>query len=80
MEISEKIRGLAKEAEYEMRGIFGDIDAVAEKNTERVLDAFREAEISESHFTGSTGYGYGDRGRDAIDAVAARIFGRKRDS
>ncbi len=75
MEISEKIRGLAKDAEYEMRGIFGDIDAVAEKNTERVLDAFREAEISESHFTGSTGYGYGDRGRDAIDAVAARIFG-----
>ena len=75
MEISKRIRDIAKEAERELRGIFDDIDAISEKNTERVLDAFREAEISESHFAGSTGYGYGDRGRDAIDAVAARIFG-----
>ena len=74
MIISERIRNIAKEAEREMRDIFADIDRIAEENTERVLDAFREAQISESHFTPSTGYGYGDRGRDAIDAVAARIF------
>ena len=74
MIISKKIRDIAKDAELEMRGVFADIDRIAEENTERVLDAFREAEISESHFTPSTGYGYGDRGRDAIDAVAARIF------
>ncbi len=75
MVISEKIRAIAAEAERELGAIFADIDAISEKNTEKVLDAFREAEISESHFTGSTGYGYGDRGRDAIDAVAARVFG-----
>ena len=74
MIISERIRNIAKDAEREMRDIFADIDRIAEENTERVLDAFREAQISESHFTPSTGYGYGDRGRDAIDAVAARIF------
>ena len=74
MIISEKIRKIADNAEREMRDLFADIDGIAEKNTERVLDAFREEQISESHFTPSTGYGYGDRGRDAIDAVAARIF------
>ena len=74
MIISEKIRKIANEAEREMRDLFADIDRISEENTERVLDAFREEQISESHFTPSTGYGYGDRGRDAIDAVAARIF------
>ncbi|MBR3423411.1 MAG: methionine gamma-lyase family protein [Clostridia bacterium] len=74
MIISEKIRNTAKNAEREMRDLFADIDGIAEQNTERVLDAFREEQISESHFTPSTGYGYGDRGRDTIDAVAARIF------
>ncbi len=74
MIISEKIRKIAADAEREMRDLFADIDRIAEENTERVLDAFREEQISESHFTPSTGYGYGDRGRDAIDAVAARIF------
>ena len=74
MIVSEKIRNIAREGEREMRDLFADIDRIAEENTERVLNAFREEKISESHFTPSTGYGYGDRGRDAIDAVAARIF------
>lgn len=75
MIISEKLRALGAEAEHELGGIFADIDRISEINTEKVLDAFREAEISESHFAPSTGYGYGDRGRDAVDAVATRIFG-----
>ena len=75
MIISEKLRALGAEAERELGGIFADIDRISEINTEKVLDAFREAEISESHFAPSTGYGYGDRGRDAVDAVATRIFG-----
>ena len=55
MIISEKIRKIADNAEREMRDLFADIDGIAEKNTERVLDAFREEQISESHFTPSTG-------------------------
>ena len=65
MTVSEKIRNIAREGEREMRDLFADIDRIAEENTERVLNAFREEKISESHFTPSTGYGYGDRGRDA---------------
>lgn len=75
MMISDKLRALGAEAERELGGIFADIDRISGINTEKVLDAFREAEISESHFAPSTGYGYGDRGRDAVDATATRIFG-----
>ncbi len=42
--------------------------------TERVMEAFREERVSEAHFAGSTGYGYGDRGRDTLDKVFARAL------
>ncbi|MBQ8513216.1 MAG: methionine gamma-lyase family protein, partial [Clostridia bacterium] len=74
MLISDKIRALAKTAEHDMRDIFADIDEISRFNTEHVLDCFRECEVSESLFAPSTGYGYGDRGRDMIDTLAAKIF------
>ena len=74
MEISEKIRALAKQGEAEMADIFADIDEIARAGTERVLDVFREERVSESMFAPSTGYGYGDAGRDAVDRIAAKIF------
>ena len=77
MIISDEMRRLAKTAEAELADIFEDIDQISQYNTERVLDAFREAEVSESFFAETTGYGYGDRGRDAIDAISAKLFGAK---
>ena len=74
MQISEKIRALADRAEEEMREVFRDVDRIARQNTEHVLDCFREAQVSESLFAASTGYGYGDVGRDRIDALAAAVF------
>lgn len=74
MNISKKIRELADRAEAELSGIFADIDRIARVNTEWVLDCFRECQVSESLFAPSTGYGYGDRGRDVIDALAAKIY------
>ena len=71
MHISEKNRALAREAEEALAGIFSDIDGIARVGTERVLDAFREEHVSEGMFAASTGYGYGDMGRDAIDRIAA---------
>ncbi len=75
MNISEKTRALAAHGEQELSGIFADIDATARDLTERVLDIFREKRVSETMFAATTGYGYGDRGRDTIDAIAARLFG-----
>ena len=75
MLISEKLRKLGALAEKELAGIFGKIDEVSLINTERVLDVFREERVSESMFAPSTGYGYGDFGRDAIDRIAAKVIG-----
>lgn len=55
--------------------MFSEIDRVAEFNQQRVLKAFIDNGVSESHFSGSTGYGYGDRGREVLDNVTAQIFG-----
>ena len=77
MLISEKLRELGTLAEKELAGIFGKIDEVSLINTERVLDVFREERVSESMFAPSTGYGYGDFGRDAIDRIAAKVLGGK---
>ena len=40
-----------------------------------MLSAFIKHGVSESHFTPSTGYGYGDRGREVLDEVLAEIMG-----
>ncbi len=49
-------------------------EEVAFYTTNRVLDAFRAERVSETHFAGSTGYGYGDRGRDTLDKLFARAL------
>ena len=53
---------------------FKKFDEIREFNQIKVLDAFREEKISDMHFTNSTGYGYDDAGREALDKVYARIF------
>lgn len=75
MQISEKTRILAKEAESALSSVFEKIDEVARIRQEKVLDVFRENRVSEAMFAASTGYGYGDRGRDTIDKIAAELFG-----
>lgn len=44
-------------------------------NQAKVLAAFREQHVSESHFLPSTGYGNDDLGRDTLEAVYAQTFG-----
>ncbi|MDE6274230.1 MAG: methionine gamma-lyase family protein, partial [Clostridiales bacterium] len=54
---------------------FREIDEIALFNQEKVLNAFREEQIALRHFNGSTGYGYGDEGREKLGKVYARAFG-----
>lgn len=51
-----------------------EIDDIQNYNQQKMIKAFQNARISESHFAGSTGYGYDDRGRDALDQVYAYAF------
>lgn len=72
--ISKKVSGLANEIEEEYKGKYDEIDNVALYNQAKVLQAFKEANISQMHFGKTTGYGYNDVGREAIEKIYANIF------
>lgn len=71
----EKLVKLAEKAEEKCSESFRTFEKTAEFNGAKVLNAFAENRISESCFYGSTGYGYGDIGREALDKVYADVFG-----
>ncbi len=75
MNISNETRLLCEAAEEALSEQFAHIEKVSRICTERIMDIFREERVNESMFAATTGYGYGDRGRDAIDVIAARVFG-----
>ena len=75
LQISERVRALAAEAQASLRGQFDRIDAIAEANTQKVLASFQKHRGAESYFAGTTGYGYDDIGRDKLDEIFAEIFG-----
>ena len=60
--------------EEEISDVFKKINEIAFINSQKVIEAFWKENISESHFMSSTGYGYGDIGRDALERVYADIF------
>lgn len=70
-----KLMELAEQAEENCHDAFRKIEETAEYCGAKVLKAFSDNKISESCFYGSTGYGYGDIGREAIDKVFAQALG-----
>ena len=72
--ISEKTRNIVGAAEIKIQAEFSKIEAISEYNQEKVLSAFRKVRISDTHFNFSTGYGYDDGGREALDLLYADIF------
>jgi cystathionine beta-lyase family protein involved in aluminum resistance len=57
-----------------VRPLWADIDERVLLNQAKVLRAFQESGVADMHFAGSTGYGYGDAGREKIEEVFARCF------
>lgn len=72
---SDRIQTASKAALSKARAKFSEIDEIAEYNQQKVLSAFINNRVSETDFSGSTGYGYGDTGRDKLDRIYADIFG-----
>mgnify|MGYP005762639911 FL=1 len=62
------------ELERECLEQFKLIDNTCFYNSEKVLKAFQENRVSETHFNSTTGYGYNDSGRDTIEKIFADIF------
>ena len=72
--IKKEIIELSKKIENELRPIFDETEEIAEYNSLKVLKAFQKYNLSEMHFNGTTGYGYGDIGRDTIENIYSEIF------
>ena len=73
--IDKKLMQLARQAEERCEESFARIDHTARCNGEKVLKAFIDNNVGEMHLKGTTGYGYGDAGRDKLDAVYAQVLG-----
>ena len=75
VDFEEETWKLYQEARVSLQDKFCELDRICEENTAKVLAAFWDNHVSESHFGSTTGYGYDDAGRDVIERVYAQIFG-----
>ena len=72
--INNKVKEIITKAENELKEQFAIIDDICEYNSNKVLSAFQKQQVSEIHFNETTGYGYGDLGREVIEKIYADIF------
>src|SRR5699024_7571063 len=68
------IEQLVKQAEADCKHEFSDIQSIVETNQKRVLETFKQNQVRDYHFQSTTGYGYDDGGREALEAVYADVF------
>lgn len=71
---SEKLLTAADKAEDKTEAAFARIDEICRRNSEKVLKAFIDNGVADMHLKGTTGYGYGDDGRDKADQVFAQAL------
>ena len=74
-DIRPEVYEMAQRAQERVSHRFAQIDALAEENTRRVMEAFQDNKVSEACFAGTTGYGYDDLGRETLDKIYAQVFG-----
>ncbi len=73
--VAPQVGRFVEAAQAEVAEEFARVERVAEYNQAKVLAAFQKHEIAARHFSGTTGYGYDDIGRDTLDRVFASTFG-----
>lgn len=74
-DIDQRLLTLAENAQQACVDEFRGIEEISEYNGRKVLAAFINNRVSETALKGSTGYGYGDVGREVTDKVFAQAFG-----
>lgn len=72
--VKDEIIHIYERAMDEIKESFFKIEDIKEANTIKILDAFQKERVSEAHFQNTSGYGYGDLGRDGLDRIYASIF------
>lgn len=73
--IDGKVYDFCIQIEDELANRFKEIDKIAEQNQIKVIKAMQEVNFAEAHLNGTTGYGYNDAGREAVEEIYARVFG-----
>lgn len=74
MGISPEVYEYGENIAKQLKERFEQIDATAEYNQLKVLNAMQQNQVSEACLLGTTGYGYNDLGRDTLEAVYAKVF------
>lgn len=69
------IEQLINQAEQNCSELFQEVNTNVEYNQRKVLNAFRNNHVSETHFHSTTGYGYDDLGRDTLESIYRDVFG-----
>ena len=72
--INKKLLSLSEEVELNLKSQFLKIEETTKLNENKVLKAFLDCKISTSDFIESTGYGYGDSGKEKLDMLFSNIF------
>lgn len=72
--MNQRVINIYNEVKDSLKEPFQRVEEICEKNSEKVINAFWKNNVSEIHFNSTTGYGYGDIGRDTIEKVFATIF------
>lgn len=75
MYVKKEIEEIINKAEAEVKTEFEKVEEICQVNTEKVLEAFQNNQLSDIHFGETTGYGYNDIGRETIEKIYAEIFG-----
>jgi len=73
--LDEKLVKIIEDVEEKIAPIRKRVQDIAISNQAKVLQAFRDNQVSESHLSPSTGYGYDDLGREALEKIYAQVFG-----
>lgn len=74
LKIKKEVMEICEESEKELYDQFKEIDIQCLKNSQKVINAFHRFQVSEAHFIETTGYGYGDLGRETIENIFADVL------
>lgn len=72
--LDRKIISYVEEQEVEIIDRFNDIDLIKEYNQYKVIEALQDSNLSSTDFNWTTGYGYGDIGRDKVERIYSQVF------
>src|SRR5699024_10656634 len=73
-DLDEEIIRYVIDKEALIKDKFNRIDEIKNYNQYKVLNAMQKSRLGSTDFNWSTGYGYGDVGRDKVEEIYATLF------